>query len=88
MAVLTLVSVQATPAQDLAGHWEGAIELPGTKLAVDVDIVKLADGTWKGDISIPLQSAKDLPLTGIKAEGTNVVFVISGIPATRPSRAS
>jgi CubicO group peptidase (beta-lactamase class C family) len=80
MAVLILGSVQAAPAQDLAGHWEGAIELPGTKLAVDVDIAKLADGTWKGDISIPLQSAKDLPLAGIKTEGANVVFVISGVP--------
>jgi CubicO group peptidase (beta-lactamase class C family) len=79
--MLTVFSfTQAAPAQDLAGHWEGAIELPGTKLAVDIDIAKLADGTWKGDISIPLQNAKDLPLAGIKVEGANVSFVISGVP--------
>ena len=79
--LLTVFSfIQAAPAQDLAGHWEGAIELPGTKLVVDIDFAKQADGTWKGDISIPLQSAKDLPLAGIKAEGASVVFVISGVP--------
>ena len=70
----------AAPPQDLAGHWEGAIDVPGTKLEVDLDFVKQADGSWKGDISIPVQGAKDLPLAGIKAEGADVVFAISGIP--------
>lgn len=74
------VPAAVAPAQDLAGHWEGAIELPGTKLAVDLDFAKEADGTWKGDISIPAQGAKDLPLTGVKAEGANVTFAIAGVP--------
>jgi CubicO group peptidase (beta-lactamase class C family) len=72
--------VSAAPPQDLAGHWEGAIDIPGSKLDVDVDLVKQADGAWKGDISIPAQGAKDLPLVGIKVEGTDVAFAISGIP--------
>ncbi len=71
---------EAAPPQDLAGHWEGAIELPGQKLAVDLDFAKQADGTWKGDISIPAQGAKDLPLSGIKAEGADVTFAIAGVP--------
>jgi CubicO group peptidase (beta-lactamase class C family) len=70
----------AAPPQDLAGHWEGTIDVPGTKLEVDLDFIKQADGTWKGDISIPVQGAKDLPLAGIKVEGTDVAFAISGIP--------
>jgi CubicO group peptidase (beta-lactamase class C family) len=70
----------APPAQDPAGHWEGAIELPGTKLVVSVDLAKQPDGTWKGDISIPAQGAKDLALGGIKVEGADVAFAITGIP--------
>lgn len=70
----------AAPPQDLAGHWEGAIDVPGTKLEVNLDFVKQADGAWKGDISIPVQGAKDLPLAGIKVEGMDVAFAISGIP--------
>jgi CubicO group peptidase (beta-lactamase class C family) len=72
-------AVAAAP-QDLAGHWEGAIDVPGTKLEVNLDFVKQADGSWKGDISIPAQGAKDLPLAGIKAEGADVAFAIAGIP--------
>ena len=70
----------AAPAQDPAGHWEGAIELPGTKLEVDVDLAKRADGTWTGDITIPAQGAKDLPLGAIKVEGADVSFAIAGVP--------
>jgi CubicO group peptidase (beta-lactamase class C family) len=72
--------VAAAPPQDLAGHWEGTIDVPGSKLEVNLDFVKQADGTWKGDISIPVQGAKDLLLAGIKAEGMDVAFAISGIP--------
>lgn len=87
LAIFLLIGVLAAPAavlsagpQDLAGHWEGAIELPGQKLDVSLDFAKQDDGTWKGDISIPLQNAKDLPLAGIKVEGQEVTFAIAGVP--------
>ena len=70
----------SAPVQDAAGHWEGAIELPGTKLEVDVDLAKRIDGTWTGDITIPAQGAKDLPLGAIKVEGADVSFAIAGVP--------
>jgi len=80
MAFFALGQVSAAASQDLAGHWAGAIAVPGTKLEVNLDFVKSSDGGWKGDISIPAQGAKDLPLIGIKVEGANVAFAISGIP--------
>jgi hypothetical protein len=64
----------------LAGHWEGAIEIPGTKLGIDVDFKPGDGGAWTGTISIPLQNAKDLPLTGIKVDGASVTFEIQGVP--------
>lgn len=64
----------------LAGHWEGAIELPAMKLEVNLDFSLAPDGTWQGDISIPAQNAKDLPLGKIVIAGLNVSFVITGIP--------
>jgi CubicO group peptidase (beta-lactamase class C family) len=70
----------AEPLQDLAGHWEGTIDVPGSKLEVNLDFVKQADGTWKGDISIPIQGAKDMPLAAIKVEGADVAFAIAGVP--------
>ena len=78
--IIALGHMPAAAAQDLAGRWEGAIQVPGAKLEVNLDFTKQADGAWKGDISIPVQGAKDLPLTGIQADGPNVTFAIAGVP--------
>ncbi len=68
----------AAPAS-IAGHWAGSIELPGAKLELDVDFAPAGSG-WTGDVSIPMQKAKDLPLTKIALKGAEVSFVIQGIP--------
>lgn len=73
-------SVVPGEAASLAGHWEGAIDVPGMKLEVDIDFSQEADGSWKGDISIPLQKAKDLPLANISIEGSQITFSIPGVP--------
>lgn len=84
--LLLLLTVLAAPilaaeAAGPAGHWDGEIEIPGTKLGIDVDLAQ-EGGVWKGDISIPLQNAKDLPLTNIKVDGAAVEFEIQGVPGT------
>jgi CubicO group peptidase (beta-lactamase class C family) len=74
-------AAQPAAPPDLAGHWEGAIELPGTKLSIDVDFAAAPDGGWTGDISIPAQMAKDLPLGGIAVDSAGeVTFAITGVP--------
>ncbi|MES1243249.1 MAG: serine hydrolase [Acidobacteriota bacterium] len=78
--VVLAPSVLAQPAS-LAGHWEGAIELPGQKLGINLDFQQEGDA-WKGDISIPLQNAKDIPLINIGLDGTAATFEIQGIPGT------
>ena len=62
------------------GHWDGAIDIPGAKLQFDVDLDQSEGGSWTGDISIPAQGAKDLPLSGLKVEADKVSFAIPGIP--------
>lgn len=80
LCLLTLVPVTVQAAEPpAAGHWEGEIELPTAKLQVMVDLTQ-ENGVWKGDIDIPLQGAKDLPLEGITVEGTKVRFTIANIP--------
>lgn len=66
--------------QKVAGHWEGAIELPGMKLEVLVDFKLTAEKKLEGVISIPVQKAKDLPLENIKIEGGEISFTIAGVP--------
>src|SRR5215203_112114 len=85
LAVLVAALLIAVPifSQEagLTGHWEGNIEIPGQKLGVNLDFTQEGDA-WKGDISIPLQNAKDIPLINIKLEGNAATFEIQGIPGT------
>jgi len=84
VAFVALVSL-ATPslaaeAPSAAGHWEGAIDIPGLRLGIDVDLVEGEGGALSGDISIPMQGAKNLPLAHIAASGGSVTFQIVGPP--------
>jgi len=64
----------------LEGHWEGSIDIPGMTLAINIDFSHKPDGSCAGDISIPAQKAKDLPLANISIDGMEVSFEISGVP--------
>src|SRR5256885_1083603 len=83
-AALVLASVPVLAAgasPGLAGHWEGAIAIPGAAMSILVDIAKGADGAFIGTIDIPAQQAKGLKLTGVKA-GDPASFAIDGVPGT------
>ena len=76
-AVSTWAGTQAAPS--IEGHWEGEIELPSGKLAFDIDF-KQEGENWAGDISIPVQNAKNLTLGEIAVSGNEVTFAMQGIP--------
>ena len=83
LAVLTacrpLPRAQQTTA--FAGRWDGAIEIPGSPLAVSVELQPLRKG-WRGTIDIPSQNTLGAPLGEVEVEGQAVRFVIEGIPGT------
>jgi CubicO group peptidase (beta-lactamase class C family) len=70
---------RAEAVQDACGHWVGAIEVPGSPLKIDVDLRKVA-GAWEGDISIPAQGAKDVPLADLMLDGAGIAFALPGVP--------
>ncbi|MBZ5497413.1 MAG: hypothetical protein LAP85_13510 [Acidobacteriia bacterium] len=61
-----------------AGHWEGSITIPTGELKVILDLDRDAKGTWIGDIDMPEQGVKDLPLRDISVSGDSVTFGLSG----------
>ena len=78
MFVLFAGTAVAWAGQGVEGHWAGEIQIPGKPLKVDIDFS--ADKTLTGDISIPAQRAKDLPLSNIVFKEGSITFAIAGIP--------
>lgn len=81
LAAAVLLAVPLLAQDGLTGHWEGAVEIPGQKLGINLDFTQEGDA-WKGDISIPLQNARDIPLINVKLEGSSATFEIQGVPGT------
>ena len=79
LLVLLFTTSSLLASDKFAGHWEGAIEIPGQTLEFDVDLMQKGDA-WQGDISIPVQNAKDLNLVNISVDGMSIKFTIEGIP--------
>jgi len=64
---------------DIAGVWQGAIAIPGAELAIKIKFTSEGGG-YSGDIDIPAQGAKDLPLDSIVFQGATISFLLPGIP--------
>ena len=62
-----------------SGHWEGAIQVPGQEIKIEIDLQGTGD-KWEGTITIPAQGLKGLPLSGVAVSGETVRFAIGGIP--------
>jgi hypothetical protein len=73
--------VLAQPASGPSGHWEGAIQVPGQELKIEIDL-KPAGEKWEGTIGIPAQSLKGFPLSAISVKGDAVGFAMTGVPGS------
>ncbi len=82
LCLVAPLRAHAQAAEPCAGHWTGLIELPGSKLAFDVDFARKPDGGCSGDISIPAQGAKDIALGSVTVSATSAQFTITGVPGT------
>ncbi len=78
VGILVTTAAHSVLGGELAGRWDGAINLPGVELRLEVSL--RPEGTdWSGTISIPAQNARDLPLEGIVVRGDSVVFILPRI---------
>lgn len=80
-AVLTFILSAHVALADSAaasGHWDGAIQVPGSALGIQVDLAKNAKGEWMGTIDIPAQHLKGFPLSSVAVKGNAVSFLMKG----------
>lgn len=78
LIISSAVAFSQTPAGP-SGHWEGAIQVPGQELKIEIDLSGAGE-KWEGTITIPAQGLKGLPLSAIAVKGDSVSFAIKGIP--------
>ena len=82
LAILLVIQVGAANDKkiSISGHWEGKIDIPQNPMNFNIDFQQDKEGLWKGDISIPIQQAKDIDLEKITVTLQDVSFSIKGIP--------
>jgi len=68
-----------TAQHSLEGIWKGAISIPGLELEVEVEFAQKED-SWTGTLDIPMQNAKDLPVTNIIVKKDEVSFDLPDVP--------
>jgi len=81
VAALLLVPSSSLLAQtpvDPTGHWEGAIQVSGMEVRVEVDLVKNGKGELAGTFGQPSEQLMGLPLTNFAVDGRSVSFQIKG----------
>ena len=69
-------------AQDLAGRWEGSIQIPGREFDLIVDLTQADGKNWIGSIIIPGLDVKGAPLAQLSIEDSEVSFAIKGALAS------
>jgi hypothetical protein len=69
---------QAQP--NVAGRWEGNIEIQGVKLGIQVELARKENDNWTGTITIPAQMLKDAPLANVSVKDNTLSFELSDIP--------
>ena len=82
IAALLLVptSLRAQSAVDPSGHWEGAIQVSGMEVTIEIDLARNGRGELAGTFGQPAQGVKGLPLSTVAVEGRSVRFVVKGGP--------
>ncbi len=65
--------------QDPGGFWKGAVDVPGTPLAVEVQL-EGTGGKWSGKASVPVQNLRDVPLRDVVVTASRAKFTLTGIP--------
>ena len=77
IAILILASaLSCRAAENMAGRWEGSVQIPGGDLKLVIDLAPDQTGAWTGSVTIPSLNLKGASLTEIATNGTNLSLAI------------
>lgn len=64
---------------DWAGEWSGHIEIPGSPLALQIEL-RQVEGKWQGTMDIPAQFIDDMNLDELRIWGDSISFRLLKVP--------
>jgi hypothetical protein len=64
---------------EVAGRWEGSVQIPGNELGIVIDLAQNGEGNWIGSAIVPGFDVKGAALTDLAVKGSDVSFVINGV---------
>src|SRR5689334_5412479 len=70
---------------NLAGRWEGAVEIPGSQLRVIVDLAPGENAIWTGSITIRGLGMKGAELSDIVIHDSDATFAIKDALSIQPA---
>jgi hypothetical protein len=76
--LLFAASLSVRASEALAGHWEGAAQIPGREIRLVIDLVEDGSGHWAGSAIVPGFGIKGTPLSEILIKDSNVSFALKG----------
>jgi len=65
-------------AEPAAGHWEGAVHIPGLEVPLVIDLAPDSAGKWTGSTTIPGFGIKGAPLADLAVNDSGVMFSLKG----------
>lgn len=69
-------------AENVAGRWEGSLQIPGQEFNLIVDLDRAGGKDWAGSIIIPGLDIKGAQLTDLSVNGSDISFTIKGALAS------
>lgn len=81
--LLPVVAVAQVVMEDIQGAWLGSMEVPeGPTLRVGVEIFRMADGSWGGNVASPDQGVRYMPVAAVSLNGSVLSVELAGAPLT------
>jgi hypothetical protein len=70
-------------AQEIAGRWEGIVQVPGRELTLIIDLGQGNGGAWSGSITSPDLNLKGVAAAELRVESPEVSFSLNGVLTPR-----
>lgn len=79
--LLPVVAVAQVAMEDVEGAWLGSMQIPdGPTLRVGVEIFRMADGSWGGNVASPDQGVRYMPVAKVSLDGSVLSVELAGAP--------